>query len=121
MYEFLRQKAREPFQARYFKQEPSLPLTEAGELFKYREAPRWESMDNVITNLKGINSQKNIETTSPIKFAPDAYIAIGDDLWRINTVTVTPQSVMAAGISRRTPTTTTLQLQLVSNPVGVRA
>lgn len=121
MYEFLRQKAREPFQARYFKQEPSLPLTEAGELFKYREAPRWETMDNVITNLKGINSQKNIETTSPIKFAPDAYIAIGDDLWRINTVTVTPRSVMAAGISRRTPTTTTLQLQLVSNPVGVRA
>lgn len=121
MYEFLRQKAREPFQARYFKQEPSLPLTEAGELFKYREAPRWESMDNVITNLKGINSQKNIETTSPIQFAPDAYIAIGDDLWRINTVTVTPRSVMAAGISRRTPSTTTLQLQLVTNPVGVRA
>lgn len=121
MYDFLRQKAREPFQARYFKQEPSLPLTEAGELFKYREAPRWESMDNVITNLKGINSQKNIETTSPIQFAPDAYIAIGDDLWRINTVTVTPRSVMAAGISRRTPSTTTLQLQLVTNPVGARA
>lgn len=120
MYEFLRAKSREPFTALYFKSEPTLPMDEQGERFVYREAPRFDSVDNVIPNVKERNAQKSIETTSPIRFIPDGYVVIDDTLWRINTVTATPRTGMAAAINRRPPVTQTLQIQQVYNPTGAR-
>lgn len=119
MYDFLRARGREPLVALYLTDEPTLPMTESGERFGYREAPRLDSVDNIITNLKCQNTQKSIETTSPIRFCPDCYVVIEDTLWRINTVTVAPRSGMAASVNRRPPVTQTLQLQQVDNPTGV--
>ena len=118
-YEFLRQHNSEPFTALYYDIEPSLPLESDGHPFRYREAPRYDSMDNIVTNLKSFTATKNIETSSQINFRPDGYIVIGKELWRINAITETASNTMAAAISKNPPKNKSLQLQKVANPVGV--
>lgn len=118
-YEFLRLKGREPFTGMYFMDEPALPVTEPGELFRFRDAPRQDSVDNVITNLKGRTATRTIETTAPVAFRPDGYVVIQDELWRINTVTKTPRVTMAAFV-RRPDVVQVLTLQQVVNPIGLR-
>ena len=120
-YEFLRQHNSEPFTALYYDIEPSLPLESEGLPFRYREAPRYDSMDNIVTNLKSFTATKNIETSSQINFRPDGYIVIGKELWRINAITETASNTMAAAISRQPPKRKSLQLQKVANPVGVES
>ena len=120
-YEFLRQHNSEPFTALYYDNEPSLPMESEGQPFRYREAPRYDSMDNIVTNLKAFTATKNIETSSQINFRPDSYIVIGRELWRINAITETASNTMAAAISRQPPKRKSLQLQKVANPVGVES
>lgn len=120
-YEFLRQHNNEPFTALYYDIEPSLPLESEGQPFRYREAPRYDSNDNIVTNIKAFTATKNIETTSQIHFIPDGYIVIGKELWRINAITETASNTMAAAISRQPPKRKSLQLQKVANPVGVES
>lgn len=119
-YEFLRLKGREPFTGQYFKDEPVLPVTEPGELFRFRDAVRQDSTDNVITNLKGRNATRTIETTAPIAFRPDGYVVIDNELWRIVTITKTPRVTMAAFI-RLPDVTQALSLQQVVNSIGLKA
>ena len=120
-YEFLRQHNSEPFTALYYDIEPSLSLESDGQPFRYREAPRYDSNDNIVTNIKAFTSTKNIETTSQIHFIPDGYIVIGKEMWRINAITETAINTMAAAISRQPQKRKSLQLQKVANPVGVES
>ena len=92
-YEFLRQHNSEPFTALYYDNEPSLPLESEGKPCRYREAPRYDSKDNII----------------------------GNELWRINAITETASNTMAAAISRNPPKNKSLQLQKVANPVGMES
>lgn len=120
-YEFLRQHNREPFTALYYDNEPSLPLESEGHPFRYREAPRYDSMDNIVTNLKSFTATKNIETSSQINFRPEGYVVIGREMWRINSITDTARNTMAAALSKNPPKNKSLQLQKVANPVGMES
>lgn len=105
---------------RYFKEYPTLPLTEAGRVFRFTELTGNISRESdVIRGLEYSSNSKVITTTYDCKWKEKAYVLIEGEVWRINTFAIARVGTQAVPMFKPTQKQFTLDLIRVDNPTGV--
>ena len=69
----------------YFLKYPSLPISEAGRIFRFKEEANGGSEESAIVNLEYGARHKTIVTTTDLSWREKAYVLIESTLWRIET------------------------------------
>ena len=69
----------------YFLKYPSLPISEAGRIFRFKEEESAGSEQSAVANLEYGARRKTIVTTSDLSWKEKAYVLIESTLWRIET------------------------------------
>jgi hypothetical protein len=120
MYGFLKASSAYPFRGLYLESEPTIPMTEQGKVFRYsRTDGGSDERANVVTNLEYRREQGVIRTTDALGWKPEAYVVLGDELWRIILISKRYIETPRAAMIRRPPVEYTLTLDKVNNPVGL--
>lgn len=105
---------------RYFAEYPTLPLTEAGRVFRFTEGTGNVSHESdVIAGLEYSANSKIVTTTYDCGWKEKAYVLIEGEIWRINSFTASRVGTQAVPIFKPTQKQFTLELVRVDNPVGV--
>lgn len=120
MYGFMISQNDRPYTGLYFENEPQIPLKERGKAFRFSIAsPSSDAKRTIATNLEYRSEQMTISTVAQIDFAPETYVVIGSDLFRIvssnKKMIDSPQGAMV----RKPTVETTMLLDKCNNPVGV--
>lgn len=102
----------------YFKNFPELPRKEKGQYFKYREFDKTSQMDDIITNLAHEMVQKTIVSTYELQWKSEAYVLLGDELWRITTITANAVNQQAAAVVKCVQKEYTIMIRKVANATG---
>lgn len=105
--------------ALYFEEYPGLPVKEKGRYFKYRDQEMSKSMEDVVVNLAHEMITRTIITTYNLPFKSEAYILLGDELWRISSVLDRPVQQQAASVCKVMQKEKLIGLRKVSNAVGL--
>ena len=105
---------------RYFKEYPTLPLTEAGRVFRFCEAGANAFREYAVQNLEYFSSRKTITTTYNCGWKEKAYVLIDDEIWRIDAFSSARVGTQAVSMLKSVQKQFTLELIRVENPVGVR-
>lgn len=103
----------------YFQEYPEIGKTEAGMLFKYREDAKTKQIDDIIRNYAHELVVKTISTTYTLPWKSEAYVLLGDELWRIDSVTERETNEQAAMLVRITRKEYNITLRKVSNAIGI--
>lgn len=103
----------------YFEEFPDLKKKQSGKLFRYTEQQRTSQMDDIINNLAHDNVQKVIETTYDLAWRSEAYVLLGDELWRIIATAKVPIAEQTATVLKACRNRHALTLRRVSNALGM--
>lgn len=103
----------------YFEEYPGLPAKEKGRYFKYRDQEMSKSMEDVVVNLAHEMITRTIITTYNLPFKSEAYILLGEELWRISSVHDRPVQQQAATVCKTFQKEKIIGLRKVSNAVGL--
>jgi hypothetical protein len=104
----------------YFDKYPELPLEERGRYFKYKNSQHSKQMDDIITNLAHEAVQKTIVSTYGLPWKPEAYVLLGDELWRIASVSATPINEQSAALCKAYQKEYSITIRKVANAIGMQ-
>ena len=103
----------------YFEKYPDLTIKESGLPFRYREQQKTAQMEDLVANLAHDMIQKVIISTTEIPWKSEAYILLGDELWRIISTTHVPMNPQALSVVKKSQREYTVTVRKVSNAVGM--
>lgn len=103
----------------YFEEYPDIPTREKGRFFKYRDQEMSKSMEDVVVNLSHEMITRTIVTTYDLPFKSEAYILLGEELWRISSVVDRPVKQQSAAVCKAYQKEKVIALRKVSNAVGL--
>lgn len=99
----------------FFEKYPEIKTKERGRLFKYKDADRTHSMEDVVTNLAHEMVIKTISTTYSLPWKSEAYVLLGDELWRITGFSESAINQQVAAIVRNYGKEYSITIRRVSN------
>lgn len=121
MYDFLTRRPEEVYTGLYFESEPRIPMQESGKPFSYSVAGSGsERNENVYTNVEYTACTMGIETTRALPWRPEAYVVLGEALWRIESIGTRILPSQVCLLVRRPRTVYLLSIVRCHNPVGVK-
>lgn len=103
----------------YFEEYPDLKKQQTGLFFRYREQQRTSQMDDIINNLAHDNVQKVIESTYALPWKSEAYVLLGNEMWRIISSTKTPIEEQTSFIVKACRNRHSITLRRVSNALNM--
>lgn len=103
----------------YFEKYPDLTIKESGLTFRYREQQKTAQMEDLVANMAHDMIQKVIISTTELPWKSEAYILLGDELWRIISTTHVPVNEQALSVVRKSQREYTITVRKVSNAVGM--
>lgn len=120
MYDFLNHRAKDVHTGLYFENEPTVPMTEPGKSFRYDLAgEKTERNEDAYTNVVYNSERAAIETVKALPWKPEAYVVLGEELWRIEDIAKRVKKSQACAMIRRPLTEYVLTIVKCNNPVGV--
>lgn len=120
MYDFLRQKSGEVYTGVYYESEIKLPLKEPGKLFRYsRPESRTAEDADAVTNLEYTRERCAISTTAGYQWKPKGFVVLGNELWRIVSVSKRVLESQQGAMIRRPSAEYILTLDKCNNAAGV--
>ena len=104
----------------YFLGYPTLPLNEAGRVFRFKEISVSGTEEDAITNLEYSAHKKTVSTTYGLPWKEKAYVLIGDTVWRIVAWSAEETDAHTVMPMKRVQRRYTIELMRVDNPSEVR-
>lgn len=104
----------------YFEKYPEIGDMESGRFFRYREQDRSSSMEDIVVNLSHDSVQKIIVSTYDLPWKSEAYVLLGDELWRIQSSTSRPINEQAFALVKRSQREHSITVRRVANATGIR-
>lgn len=103
----------------YFDEYPDLKKKQTGKFFRYREQQRTSQMDDIINNLAHDNVQKVIDTTYALPWKSEAYVLLGNEMYRIVSSTKTPIEEQTAFVVKACRNRYSITVRRVSNALNM--
>lgn len=103
----------------YFEEYPDLKKQQTGVFFRYKEQQRTSQMDDIINNLAHDNVQKVIESTYALPWKSEAYVLLGNEVWRIISSAKTPIEEQTAIVVKSCRNRFSITLRRVSNALNM--
>ena len=103
----------------YFDEYPDLKKKQTGKFFRYREQQRTSQMDDIINNLAHDNVQKVIDTTYALPWKSEAYVLLGNEMYRIVSSAKTPIEEQTAFVVKACRNRYSITVRRVSNALNM--
>ena len=103
----------------YFHEYPEIGKTDGGMSFKYKEDAKAKQIDDILRNFAHELITKTITTTYKLPWKPEAYVLLGEEMWRIDSVNEREMNEQAAMLVKITRKEFVITLRKVSNAIGM--
>lgn len=104
----------------YFESYQEVGSRDRGIFFRYKEQQKTSSMEDIVNNLAHDKIQKVIESTYDLPWKSEAYVLLGDEMWRIVSCTNQPVNEQANAIVKVAQRRHTVTIRRVANATGMQ-
>ena len=119
MYELLKQRHGEYRIGVLYREYPTLPVNEAGRVFRFYVTSGSQSEEDAVSGLEYSSGRMTVHTCSDLRWREKQYVLIDGELWRINSFTSERIGAGAPTPLRVRQKKYTLELWRVDAPVRI--